>query len=397
MSDTFTNDGSESRGPIDQGLANDIVGDNLQIGLNADDLGIDREDVFEGLDLEEDMTQQGFDDLSAESQQTQQRQERQQPEFRTQQQQQPQQRPLPQHSLVKPDNKGNLVDANGQIIARAGAEARHYQKFAKHFEAPLRAAASQIAQARQGHSRLQNNLNQAVEIGQQLAERVRELSTQQQNGDFGREFGLSRDEMIQAATFARQAKADPASALKSLLTLAAARGIDLKSVLGPNAQGAGLDTKAILDLVRGEITNAVKPIQDRTAAEKQQQEQQREFQNQVTAIQNEARSFFESTPDAVPFLEAFRAIKTDPNLRHLSMAHIWSEIQLRLARSGHSPQSYINTMRQKQQGIRNGMTMPRGRQRGTMAAPEAPASSREGMAPVATSYEDIVRDLLRSA
>lgn len=387
-------------GTVDQGTARQVVEDNLSLGLTADDLGIDRENVFEGLDLG-DEDDEGFDDLRSEgNQNTQQQQpqerQQQQPNYQTQQQpnQQQQQNRLPQYALVKPDQKGNLVDSNGQIIARAGAEARHYQKFSRHFEAPLRAAATQITQARQQAQQFQNNLNQAVEIGQQLATKVRELTAAQSNG-LEQQFGITRDELIQAATFARQAKSDPASALKSLLTMAAARGIDLKSVLGPNAPNGGLDLKAVTDLIKGEISTAIKPLQDRTAQEQQQAERQQAFQQEVQRIQTEAKNFFTNTPDAVPFLEAFRAIKTDPNLRHLSMEHVWSEIQLKLARAGHTPQSYIQAMRGRQQRP-NGGTMPQGRPRGTIQPDGPRGGSQSEMAPVSTSYEDIVRDLLRS-
>jgi hypothetical protein len=384
---------------VDQNVANEVVNDNL--GFSADDLGIDRDNIFEDLDLG-DEGDEGFDDLTSDSGQQQQsappqqrdNQNNQQQQNFQPQQQQPQTR-IPQYALVKPDQKGNLVDSNGSIIARAGAEARHYQKFSKHFEAPLRSAAQQISQARQSAETYQNNLNQAVEIGQQLAGKIREMSAQNQQG-LEQQFGISRDELIQAATFARQAKSDPASALKSLLTMAAARGIDLKSVLGPNAQSPQFDLKAVTDLIKGEIATAVKPLQDRTAQEQQQTQQREAFQQEVTRIQTEAKSFFSGTPDAVPFLEAFRAIKTDPNLRNLSMSHIWSEIQLKLAKAGHTPQSYINMMRSKQQRP-NGGTMPQGRPRASIQ-PDGPRGGSKGgdMAAVSTSYEDIVRDLLRS-
>lgn len=403
MSDT-----SNDRGPIDQGMAQQVVNESMDLGLSADDLGINREDVFADLDLENDpaLGHNDFDDLSVDGNQQQQQpnqnQNRQQPNQNNQQQPNQQQnfqqqdpnqnRPLPQYALVKPDAKGNLVDTNGQIIARAGGEARHYQKFARHFEAPLRAAAQRIAQGGQQNQTLQGNLDQAIQIGEQLVNRVRELSANQQNGNMEREFGLTRDELIQAATFARQAKSDPASAIKSVLTLAAARGIDIKTVLGPNAAGGGIDTKAILDLIKGEIATAVKPINERTATETQREQQQQQFNQAVTQIQNEARQFFERTPDAVPYLEAFRQIKTDPNLRHLGMDHIWSEIQLRLARGGFTPQTYMQRTRQQNS---NGMTMPSGRSRGTYTPPDSQQRDN-GMAPVSTSYDDIVRDLLRS-
>lgn len=400
MSDTYGN-GSESRGQVDQGMAQQVVNESMDLGLSADDLGIDRDNVFEGLDLENDpaLGENEFDDLSMpqegqrQDQQPQNQQQQPQRQQPNQQQQQPQRQNLPQYALVKPDNKGNLIDANGQIIARAGSEARHYQKFQRHFEAPLRAAAQRIEQGGHQNRQLNENLNQAVQIGEQLVAKVRELSASQSSG-IDKEFGLTRDELIQAATFARQAKTDPASALKSVLTMAAARGIDLKSILGPNAPQGGLDMKVIQDLIASQIQTAIKPVTERNQQEQQREQQQQEFNAAVTQIQNEARSFFERTPDAVPFLEAFRKIKTDPNLRHLGMDHIWTEIQLRLARSGHSPQSYMAAMRQQ---TPNGGTMPNGRSRGGMSYEQPSHQQRDGsMAPVSQSYDDIVRDLLRS-
>jgi hypothetical protein len=392
---------NEGGGQVDQNTARQVVNDNMDLGLSADDLGMDRDDPFEGLDLgdgNDDLeVSSDLDDLSLEAPQPQTQQNQQQQQPAPGQQPQPQGgKPLPQYALVKPDGKGNLVDGNGQIVARAGAEARNYQKFARHFEAPLRAAATQIAATNQRAQQVESNLQQAIQIGEQLTERVRQLATEASNNNVAQTFGLSQDELVRAATFAKQAKADPASAIKSILTMAAAHGIDMKSVLGPNAQGAGFDPKSLLELIKGEISQAVKPLNDRTAQEQQQQQQQQAFQAEVGRIQTEARTFFSRTPDAVPFLEAFRAIKTDPNLRGLSMEHVWSEIQLKLAKSGHTPASYIQAVRAKQQNP-NGGTMPTGRARAQPVAPAAPASQQnEHMAPVSTSYEDIVRDLLRS-
>lgn len=388
---------TELQGNVDQNTANQVVSDNLDLGLTPDDLGLNSEDVLADIDLDNDpdLGHDDFDDLSVREPVQQQQQNVQQQQQPTQQQQQPnqqQQRQLPSYALVKPDGKGNLVDANGQIVARAGAEARHYNKFARHFEAPLREAARRIEAGGQQVAELRGNLDKAVEIGNSLIQKVRELQSTQGQSDIAKNFGLSQDEMIQAATFARQAKNDPANAIKSILTMAAARGIDLKSVLGPNAN-SGIDTKSLLDLVKNEIANAVKPINDRTTVEAQREQQQRDFQAAVETIQNEARQFFNRTPDAVPFLEAFRKIKTDPNLRGLSMDHIWSEIQLRLMRMGHTPQSFMEAQRRGQQP--NGGTMPNGRQRGNYVPPQQQRNvDNNSMAPVSKSYNEIVREIL---
>jgi hypothetical protein len=50
------------------------------------------------------------------------------PKQKRQEQQQPQR--IPSSAEVRPDAKGNLVDARGNVVARAGKEARFYQQAA---------------------------------------------------------------------------------------------------------------------------------------------------------------------------------------------------------------------------------------------------------------------------
>lgn len=71
---------------------------------------------------------------------------------------------LPQSAEVKPDGKGNLVDAQGNIVARSGKEARLYQDAHK--------AKSELGQLRLQSEHqvkdLSSRLQRAIEIAKDL-------------------------------------------------------------------------------------------------------------------------------------------------------------------------------------------------------------------------------------
>lgn len=281
-----------------------------------------------------------------------------------------QQKPFPKHAEVKPDSRGNLVDATGRVVAKAGREARYYQDAFK--------ARNAFNQLNGQHQETSTRLNRAIEIGQKLVDEVEQYKQREATL---KEFNVTPDEQLQAYQFVAMAKRDPIAAIKGVLTLAAARGIDLKELGMP---GGAMDMKSITDLIRNEIGQVTKPITDQ---QRQQQEtQQRNDQAAETQrkTNEEVQSFFARNPEARPYIDIFQKMYEDPSLQNMSLGEAWARLQLHLARQPRSnPQ---NTQRRR--------AIPNSRGFNNQPMTDNDGSDL-GMAPVSTSFEDIVRSVLR--
>lgn len=286
---------------------------------------------------------------------------------------------MPGRSEVRPDNKGNLVDKKtGQIVAKAGAEARMYQS---------------LHRTREAHSALQaqhqdtiTRLNKAVEIGTQMFERLQKMQNEQTEVAPAK-FGLNNQEAIEAMNFAKEAKVDPVGTIKKLLTRAASNGIDLQSI---GLAGGNFDPKSLMDLVRGEITQHMQPLRERQQQETAQQQREREAREEREATTKELNTFLGANPEARQYLPAFQKVYENPAFQHMSLGEVWSRIQLNLLRRGQDPAQQQRPANQQQR--RSQQRMPNGRQR------QIPRGNQQQntMAPVSASYEDIVRDLTKN-
>lgn len=379
-----------TRPNVDQTTANSVVQESL--GLTAEDLGMNRgEDAFDqGDDLGGDDLDTGDEDLGLSRGQRQNGredddepapQQRQQPRqqeddlmLRPDQRQQQQDR-IPPAAEVRTDGKGNLVDRKtGQIVARAGAEARMYQKLHRTTQA--------YGQLQASHTDTQNRLNRAVELGTQLFDKLKELQNQQ--GEVApQKFGLSNAEAIEAMNFAKEAKVDPVGTIKKLLTRAAAGGIDLSSI---GLAGGNFDPKSLMDLVRNQIDTAMNPLRERSQRETAQEQQQREANERAEETKRELNTFLSANPEAKEFLPIFAQVYAKPEYQHMSLGEVWSRIQLNLMRRQAQQPSNQRPANQQQQ--RRQPRVPNGRQ-------TPPNNGRDSeLAPVSMSYEDIVRGIL---
>ena len=322
--------------------AEDTVFENL--GLSREDLGMDREEGSGNEDLE------GSGNERTEPE----------PESRVTHTE-PLPSRIPAGAEVRPDGRGNLVNAQGQVVARAGKEARLYQDLHK--------TRSQ-AQTLQGQfTDVTNRLKKAVEIGQQLH---RDLATTKQQVEAVKQFGLDQNDHLTALRLFKELRDNPQQALKNLLTRAATNGINI-SELG--AQG-GFDPKSLIDVIRQEIGAAVNPLRERTEAEKKQQQESAALQQQRERVQGEVNSFFDSNPDARQYLPVFsQTIRQFPDM---SLGEVWARIQLHLAQN---PQP-----RSRSQNSPSRRSLPSGR--------PAPVGGDSDLAPVSDSYEAIVRAAL---
>lgn len=284
--------------------------------------------------------------------------------------QQPQRGPIPSSAEVRPDAKGNLVDARGNIVARSGKEARFYQQAAN----ASRQLQSFQAQAQAQVSDLTNRLQRAVEIGKEVYGRFEAL--QGQNAQM-QKLGISPQEQLEAMQLVAMSKTNPIQALKQLLTRAAANGIDL-SELGLSG---GADMKSLADMLRGEIQQQMQPLRQRTEAEQRAQQEQAQQQRAFGDAKVHVAQFFAQNPDARTYLPVLDAVLQ----RHpqMSLNEIWAKLQLFLV--------------QRQQ--REGQSGDRTRQRGAFpnGRGRMPVQQGSRMADVNQSYEQIARSVMAEA
>lgn len=284
------------------------------------------------------------------------------------QKQQPQQQQrIPTSAEVRPDARGNLVDAKGNIVAKAGKEARLYQKASN----ASRQLQSVQAQAAAHVTDLTNRLQRAVEIGREVYGRLETL--QAQNAQM-QKLGVSPQEQLEAMQLVAMSKSNPVQALKTILTRAAANGIDL-SELGLSG---GTDMKSLADMLRGEIQQQMQPLRQRTEAEQRQEQQRKEQEQAFNGAKVHVAQFFAQNPDARQYLPVLDAVLQ----RHpqMTLNEIWAKLQLFL----------VQRQQRAGDGTRARGAFPNGRGR-------LPPRSRSQMADVNQSYEQIARSVMADA
>lgn len=321
-----------------------------------------------------------------------------QPQQRQPQQRQPKQPqdPLRAQSMqfdpradFRRDQKGNLVDPRtGEIIARAGSEARIYQRIHKQATDYIRGANQRI----QGHlSQQREQLNRAVEIGLDFEKQLGAANAQLAKMNA---FELGHEQLIEAAQYYKQAQSDPVGVLKSLLTRAALSGIDIQQL---GFDGQNLDTKSVLDMVRQEIAKGVKPVQDYAAQRTQERESQQVEQRYLDEAKTQVESFFKSTPAAVPFMNVFQAVLQQPQFQTMSLSAIWDKVQLHLMRRGIDPFRPQQQQRQQRQDTRDNRpsrSLPHGQGMAPGGNDRGGRQQNAGVAHPSKSYDAIIREIL---
>lgn len=371
-----------TRPNVNQQTAEGVVRESL--GLTAEDLGMNPpEDSFANDDFGGEDDGGSEDNLSDNDSglpdnsglQTNDTRVAQQDDLTVQPQRvQPQPDKIPAAAEIRTDGKGNLVDKKtGQIVARAGAEARMYQKMHK------QSLQMQAIQAQ--HTDTENRLRKAVEIGTQLFERLK--AVQENQGNFApSKYGLADHEAVEALNFAKMAKSDPIGAIKAVLTRAAAGGIDLSSI---GLQGGNFDPKSLMDLVGQRIDQAMNPLRERSQRETEQERQTREAQQEAESAKQALNTFLAQNPEAREYLPVFHQVYSQPQFQHMSLGEVWSRLQLNLLRRSQQQQQQRPANQRQGRNPR----IPNGRGR-----PPQSGNGNGNLAPVDMSYEDIVRGLL---
>jgi hypothetical protein len=387
---------------VNQQVAEDTVFDNL--GLDPADLGVDDLSTQIGDDNEDDnevdtdadddngvgnddnraptgedddSSDDGVDDLTVKPQKRVSHTEK---GKQQQQQQQKPQRPFPKNAEVRPDKKGNLVDKDGKIVAKAGVEARFYTQAHKAKQA------AQVAQLQVQD--YQGRLERAVEIGTQLHDELDRMKAEQK---VIKDLGLAPNELLEAAQLAAQAKQNPLAVVRNILTRAAANGIDI-SQLGLPANGT--DLKGFMELVRSEIGTALNPLKQRTAKE-QEQEQQREAQQEAQrSLTTHVVSFFKDNPEALQYQQVFAEVLKQPFAKNMSLGEVWARIQLHLERARLNGGNRQNNRNGSPR--RRGPSMPNGRSNFGNGRTQNNRNQDDVIASPATSYETILRDVMKA-
>lgn len=368
MSEGFTqsNGAGPSGGMSNGGMSN--VGNDLGGGAESEAMDL----VLDNLGLDESSFEGGSDSYETEAQDVDRRvEQRQQSAYQPEQSGQQPRQPQFQPGQITQDARGNFVGPNGQVVARAGMEARLYTDNVR--------ARAQLAQETSRAQDLTGRLNRAVEIGQELHGRVMQMQEQlkDRNGT-GARLGLNDAEQVQALQLAAEAKRDPVATIRKLLTMAAANGVDVSKIgIAPG----GVDAKSLVDIVRQEISQVTAPIRQRTEQEMRQQQQTEAQQAQLRQTESEVHGFFNENPGARQHIPIFHAVLSQPQFQHMSLGEVWARIQLNMMR--------MNQQRGQQRPNGNSMrrNLPAGR--------GAPLNyGTNNVAPVNASYDQILRDTL---
>ena len=379
----------ESMGLTDQDLAPESDGTEGETeGFEGEGEGQEYGGQDDGLDQEEPPQSFESNEIERREQARQQQPQRQDPNRRGD--------PLRQNTLkfdprasFRQDKKGNLIDnRTGEIIARAGSEARIYQRVHKQASDYVQAVSRNI----QGQMHAERGkLERAVEIGLGFEQELQKArSTLNQINAHQ----LPTDQLLEAAGLYKQAQTDPVGVLKNLLTRAALNGIDITQLGMP--QG-GIDAKGIADMVKREIQQAVGPMNQYTQQRQQERTDQQTQSHYLRQAESQVNSFFTQNPEATPYLHIFHAVLSQPQFQNMPLGAIWDKVQLHLIRNGVDPRR-PPSQRQRQrlsgppsnQGSRS---LPNGQG----MAPSGGDNRRQsdaGPAHPSMSYDAIIREVL---
>lgn len=368
-----------SRDPNPQGDSNNrgLVFDNL--GLTGDDLGVDNEPDFTsdadtgdaGDDTGDQYLGPDRSELDAQLDGVERQRERRQPDKGRRRGELDDlsvtHTGIPRRAEVKPDGKGNLVNASGQIVARAGKEARLYQDAHR--------ARTQLDGANVRVQDLSTKLRRAVDIGRELHSELGKLQAMQQQVQ---NFGIKPDQMMLALSLFRDLDTKPAETLKRLLTRAKMNGINVDDGAGGGGGGGlfGTQAPALGELIREELGKHLAPLRQQTEEQRRRSEAERNEQQGLADTQAEVNDWFARNPAALQYAPVIQRLLENPTNRNRSLGELWLEIQLNLER------------RQ-----RNGNGTPlRGRRPGSGSS--QPPAGNSDMASVNQDYDQILRDVI---
>lgn len=235
------------------------------------------------------------------------------PKAQEQQQPQPQAPSTKEIGWVKADTNGNLVDATGKIVAKAGAERRFY-------ETQVRPALAEANRAQQEHQLLWNKFQDTQS----------KLSAMETVATAYKQYGLSDDEYTEGLSLLKSWKENPVGVAVQMLTTLQNKGYNVSTLLGQPAgelEGEGVAQTLTPVQVNQMIQQALAAQRvgpSNGAAQPNPQAQQEALMQQA---KNEADSFL-SNP-AFPYARIHeqsiaRLLQSDPSL---SMEGAYAKLQ----------------------------------------------------------------------
>lgn len=211
---------------------------------------------------------------------------------------------------VKPDGKGNLVNAKGEIVARGGVQSRFYNNMRK----AQRESAGYATQLQDTQGRLQK----AVQIGRQLNDKVKSYEAMDQRM---KQFNLEPEDQLHALQIYADLRKAPEATMKRLLTKLASQGINVTGM-----QPGGVDSKSLLDEVKSLVSKEMEPLRQAREASTQRQQEQQQRDAGLQQVREEVSNFFDRRPEARRFLPVFRRVMQDPRYANWSLGEVYLEI-----------------------------------------------------------------------
>lgn len=150
------------------------------------------------------------------------------------------------------DGKGNIVDKDGKVLARAGEGARLWQE------------------ASRANARATNFERQLNDANRQLAEQRQIIQAAREIAEMPQKMGISREDYNEGIALMAKWRADPVGVAREIVARTLTFGHNVSDILGKSA-GDALEMKAITNLVR-QTTAPIQQQQQQEAAARQQNE-----------------------------------------------------------------------------------------------------------------------------
>lgn len=197
--------------------------------------------------------------------------------------------PLKPTGPVSVDKKGNLVNQQGHIVARAGSERRLYEKTTR--------LESQLKQTKTAH-----------ENDRQLLQRAAtEIKGMREVYGMANDLRMSTREAMLGLTLVDKFKKDPVDFFKYVLTQMAAVGQDV-SKLVPELGAAAVSPDGIKQLIQQELRGALGPVRETREQDVRQQQAMQDAEREYT-------QFVDRFPDVTTHEDVIaRLIQDDEHL-----------------------------------------------------------------------------------
>jgi len=249
----------------------------------------------------------------------------------------------------------DLVDREGNVIARGGKERRFYEQ-------------------------LQVNKQQNTTLNQQVQELQGQLEAINNAGTLGTQYDLTPEELNTGAQIIKSFKEDPTATIKYLLTQAQAAGHNIDDV----ATG-GADMSAIKQMVNEAVSPLVQDREQRVEAE--------EYQKKAAEVYN---GFMSQYPDAqIHDNSLARLLESDQNLTPEAAYFKLKNFYLEKGLDFSVPLETLAQQEQQRQQtpeVNTQQTLPSGGN-----VPAQNVTDTADIADVGTSYDEIIRQSMRDA